>query len=702
VSGATLYNLKRSTTSGAYYVNIATLTGTSFTNTGLINGTTYYYIVTAVGSGGPSTNSAQLAAAPFGPPPAPTGLTAGPDSYVGVSLSWNASSAATNYNVKRATISGGPYTTIATRANLDYNDTNVVSGTTYYYVVSALSAGGESANSLQASATPSNAGDVVNGLAANWRFDENLGTTAFDSSGNNNTGTLVNSPTWVAPGRIGASDLSFLAASQQSVTATNSGSLNPSAGITIAAWINATDWSGNRRIVQKGNSDNQYRLLAENGAFKWHLNGVGTLTGALPQTNVWVHVAGTWNGSVMTIYTNGVLEASLAAAGGITTTADLLAIGKKNGSTTSGDYFYGQMDEVRIYNRGLGAVEINTVMHAGDTPPTTPTGLAAAPGNAQINLSWTLTSGASSYNVKRSTINGGPYTTVGTSFSSRYTDAGLTNGTTYYYVVSAVNFTNESPDSAQVSATPGIGVTFYVDANYSGAATRILTAGNYTLSQLAGAGSPNDSASSCRIPNGWTVIIYQNDGFSGTSWTLTSDTPNFTAYAGLNDNMSSCRIMAGALPGVPTGLSATGGAGQARLSWNTSSGAATYNLKRSTTSGGPYTPVAGTTGTTFTNVGLANGTTYYYVVSAANANGESANSAQVSVTPVVTPILLSLGPQTDGQFSFSYPGDQSWIIETSTNLNDWAPVFTNAPTNGPVVFTETNAADPARFYRARQ
>src|SRR5207248_10131144 len=160
-----------------------------------------------------------------GPPPAPTGLTAGPNSYAGVSLSWNAVSGAASYNVKRSTASGGPYSTVASRANTDYSDTSVVSGTVYYYVVSAVSAGGESANSAQAPATPSSAGDVTTGLAGNWRFDENTGTTAADSSGNNNTGTLVNSPTWFSPGRIGVSALSFVDTNQQSVTVGNSASL---------------------------------------------------------------------------------------------------------------------------------------------------------------------------------------------------------------------------------------------------------------------------------------------------------------------------------------------------------------------------------------------------------------------------------------------------------------------------------------------
>ncbi len=87
--------------------------------------------------------------------------------------------------------------------------------------------------------------------------------------------------------------------------------------------------------------------------------------------------------------------------------------------------------------------------------PTAPTNLAAAAGNAQVALSWTAASGATGYNVKRSTTNGGPYSNVATNVTgTSYTNTGLTNGTTYYYVVTAVNASGESPVSTQASGTP--------------------------------------------------------------------------------------------------------------------------------------------------------------------------------------------------------------------------------------------------------
>src|SRR5216683_7323066 len=88
-------------------------------------------------------------------------------------------------------------------------------------------------------------------------------------------------------------------------------------------------------------------------------------------------------------------------------------------------------------------------------PPAAPTGLAATAGNARVSLSWTASSGATSYNVKRATVTGGPYTTIATGVTATtFTDTGLANGTTFFYVVSAVNAGAESPNSNQAQATP--------------------------------------------------------------------------------------------------------------------------------------------------------------------------------------------------------------------------------------------------------
>lgn len=86
--------------------------------------------------------------------------------------------------------------------------------------------------------------------------------------------------------------------------------------------------------------------------------------------------------------------------------------------------------------------------------PSIPNGLTAAPGNGQVVLSWNPSNGATHYNVKRSLSVDGPYTVVAGPSIPAYTDNGLTNGTTYYYVVSADSTFGESGNSSVVSATP--------------------------------------------------------------------------------------------------------------------------------------------------------------------------------------------------------------------------------------------------------
>ena len=179
--------------------------------------------------------------------------------------------------------------------------------------------------------------------------------------------------------------------------------------------------------------------------------------------------------------------------------------------------------------------------------PPAPTSLAAAAASiSTINLSWTASSGAVSYNIKRAILSGGPYTTVVSGVNTTsYADTYLNVNTTYYYVVSAMNGSGESANSAQGSAT--------------------------TLTGVAAA---------------------------------------------------------------PTGLTALKGASRAILNWTATGGATSYTLKRATSSGGPYTTVVSDlTSTTYTDTGLTNGVTYYYVLAADNAYGEDPNSSEVNVTP---------------------------------------------------------------------
>jgi hypothetical protein len=143
----------------------------------------------------------------------------------------------------------------------------------------------------------------------------------------------------------------------------------------------------------------------------------------------------------------------------------------------------------------------------------------------------------------------------------------------------------------------------------------------------------------------------------------------------------------GTPPATPTGLTATPGDGQVSLSWTASSGATSYNVKRSTTTGGSYTTVGSPTGTTFVNTGLTNGTTYYFVVSAVNTAAESANSSQVSAVPVAPPRLTIFNPRCGGicgtTRSDYYPdgnGDSSNAFQLAINA---ASAYARDPNTDP-------------------
>lgn len=157
VTRADFYQVKRSATAGGPYTLLGSTYWPSFEDTGLTNGTRYYYVATAVGRGGESPNSSEVSAVPTPPPTAaPTGLVASAAKKK-VSLKWAQSPTPgiTQNRIYRSTYRGGPYALRATvSAGTSYSDTSVTSRVTYYYVVTAVSSRGESGYSNEASAKP--------------------------------------------------------------------------------------------------------------------------------------------------------------------------------------------------------------------------------------------------------------------------------------------------------------------------------------------------------------------------------------------------------------------------------------------------------------------------------------------------------------------------------------------------------------------
>jgi endonuclease I/fibronectin type 3 domain-containing protein len=269
------------------------------------------------------------------------------------------------------------------------------------------------------------------------------------------------------------------------------------------------------------------------------------------------------------------------------------------------------------------------------TLPDAPVDLVATAGDAQVGLTWAASSGAESYNIKRATSTGGPYTTIAAGVTATTaSDTAVVNGTTYYYAVSAVNSVGESSDSNEAAATPV--------APRPLAPTSLVVSGGNAIVNLAWSQS---------VSGGITQNnVYRSTTGSGGTYTLLATltaTTNYADAAVTNGNAYFYAVTAlsaggesdpsgysGATPSAPqppaapANLTATASKRKVTLNWSDLSSDETgFKLERSL-DGTAFTQitVVGANVTTYTQSGLTSGVRYYYRVRATNANGDSAYS----------------------------------------------------------------------------
>ncbi len=293
------------------------------------------------------------------PPPTPQNLRVTSVSTNQITIGWNVSSSATGYIVTSND------TPIATTDTNSYTDSGLVIGDTYcYQVIATNNFGGVSGTSSVACATTLPATGDTN-LLAYWTFDEGTGSFAYDYSGNSNTGTVfLGGGSWCTGTFCSGivSNALYNDGTSTQVTVPNSATLNPVNGITIAAWVNDASggWYDNERILEKGETDNQYALFANSSQqLEFLLAGVTNITATPPSTGAWHHLAGTYDGSTLSLYIDGQLATQQVASGAVPVTTDPLAIGNLPGnSSPTHDFFQGNIDDVRIYGSALSAAQI--------------------------------------------------------------------------------------------------------------------------------------------------------------------------------------------------------------------------------------------------------------------------------------------------------------------------------------------------------
>jgi Calcineurin-like phosphoesterase/Purple acid Phosphatase, N-terminal domain/Fibronectin type III domain len=163
-------------------------------------------------------------------------------------------------------------------------------------------------------------------------------------------------------------------------------------------------------------------------------------------------------------------------------------------------------------------------------------------------------------------------------------------------------------------------------------------------------------------------------------------------------------------PPAPTNIVATPGNGQVPLTWSPVIGATNYTVYYGIANGGPYPNKKSSTAASTTVTGLANGTAYYFVVTAADPDGPSAVSAQVAATPAnpppVPPLISTFGALSNGSFSLggTCAVGQTCILLAASNLVPpvaWSPVATNtADATAAFSFADPQATNrQQRFYR---
>ncbi len=725
--GADTYTVKRATASGGPYSLVASgVVGSAFSDSGLSELTTYFYVVSAVNTTGESGDSAEVTATTqtLNPPSAPTGLVAVATSYNRIDLSWGSVLGADSYTIKRSIGSGGPYVTVAMGVSgTSFSDDDLYAATTFYYVISAVNAIGESADSAEA------------------------GTVTLSS------GTLEPiEDAYVRDG--GSADSNF--------------GLD---GDLVVKYDGGTGFNRNSflKFDVNGLAD---ALTIQLQLTPYQVDSGDTMNYELLLDDSWVETDVTWNNQPTD--TGGVVATASSFVVGVTKTVTITTSAKNEASgdgilslklskPVAGNNFVGFRSREYTINTSQRPKLACTFTHIDYPVPDAPTGLVAtAASTNQINLSWTASSGAASYAIKRANMSGGPYALIavgvqGTSFS----DSGLIYGETYFYVVSAINGTGESADSAEATAmayvqtyqeSGGIlsmeaengvlgsrwltgadagasgGAYIEVDPayNWTGSTPEstaseavvsydfsIATGGNYGFwfRMYTDGGAGSDDSFFWRIDNGsWNQ---ENNRAGLGSWFSTDNSQVDSLGAGSHTLQIAYRENGTRLdkfvmqldsvaaptgngpaesippPPAPTGLAAAANSSfQIDLSWVTASGADSYIVKRSTSSGAPYEiVVSNIVAATYSDIsGLSAGTRYYYVVSAVNAGGESGDSGEDSAVPSdpvsqaeyhIAAHAVTGGTNLSMVVSNSVPGHDYWLLTTEDLMvPDWQPADT--------------------------
>ncbi len=668
-AGAATYELQVSTdpTFTTTFYDNSSLTGTSQAISGLSNNTLYYWRVDATNAGGtsgwstPTWSFTTIVAAP----PTPT-LSSPTNGLTGVSisptLSWNASAGAATYELQVSTSSTFA-TTVYDNSTLT-GTSQAISGlsnnTPYYWRVDATNAGGTSGWS-----TPT------------WSFTTIVAappTPTLSSPTNGLTGVSI-SPTlsWNASAGAATYELQVSTSSTFATTVYDNSTLTGTSQ-AISGLSNNTPYYWR---VDATNAGGTSGWSTPTWSFMTIVAAPVLLSPANGSTGVSTSLTLSWNPSAGA--TSYELQVSTSSSFGTTVYDNSSLTGTSqvvSGLSNNTLYYW----RVSASNAG-GTSGWSTVWNF-TTIVAAPVLLSPANGSTGISTSpvpsWNASAGATSYELQVSTSSSFGTTVYDNSSLTGTSQvvSGLSNGTLYYWRVSASNAGGTSgwstvwnfttivaPPSAPVLASPANGSTGI--------------SASPTLSWNAAAGAASYGLQVSTDPNFGTFTVNQT-GITGTNYTV-SGLSNGTTYYWRVDATNSGGTSGWSTawnftttvtpPSAPVlaspADSSTGSSTSPTLSWNAVAGAASYDVQVSTDSSFGTFAVnhTGITGTNYAISGLSNGTTYYWRVDATNSSGASIWSAiwnfTTTVTPPSAPVLAS---PANGSTGISTTPTLSWNV----------------------------------------
>ena len=332
--------------------------------------------------------------------------------------------------------------------------------------------------------------------------------------------------------------------------------------------------------------------------------------------------------------------------------------------------------------------------------PSIPAGVSATSTNGSVALSWSASTGNGTikYKVLRSTSSGSGYSQVTTDLATTsYTDTSVTNNTVYYYVVRSFNEYGEGTNSSEVIGTPIAAPAAPTGLAVSASSSQIAL----TWTASSGLGTITYTVyRSTTSGSGYSQIATSLSTTSYTDTAATNGTTYFyavkaTSLGGTSSYSSEANATSLAIPITTT---ASGTTSQVSLSWASVTNATSYNVYRSTISGNYVAVTPFTTATNgYVDSTVANGLTYYYVVTAVKGASESNQSSEVTSKPLIAPTGLSATAGTTS-IALSWTavtGATGYTIYRSTTSGSYGAALSTSATNS---YTDNSASTGVTYY----